>query len=200
MARCRLSIVREVRRCVLGHVRLCRADDGAWPRLRFRPAVGPSAAVRRTVNHVRLQVAKALLAGSAQLEALSSPVGYRRKLAATELARAPYPLFPAPFCGALSARSSICASLACNTPMAPRAMYPHATYQAGQRKLLSVPQMLVTYNVRMAIPRELQGQKYFSLTTFRKNGVGVATPVIRANSSGASKMPSISIGRPSSRS
>jgi len=31
MARCRLSIVREVRRCVLGHVRLCRADDGAWP-------------------------------------------------------------------------------------------------------------------------------------------------------------------------
>lgn len=56
-------------------------------------------------------------------------------------------------------------------------MYPHATYQAGQRKLLSVPQMLVTYNVRMAIPRELQGQKYFSLTSFRKNGVGVATPV-----------------------
>lgn len=127
MARCRLSIVREVRRrCVLGHVRLGRADDGAWPRLRFRPAVGPSAAVRRTVNHVRLRVAKALLAGSVQLEALGAPVGYRRKLAATELARAPYPLFPAPFCGALSARSSICASLACNTPTALRATYPYA--------------------------------------------------------------------------
>src|ERR1700686_2058279 len=126
MAGCRLSIVREMRRCVLGHVRLCRADDGAWPRLRFRPAVGPSAAVRRTVNHVRLQVAKALLAGSVQLEALGAPVGYRRKLAATELARAPYPLFPAPFCGASSARSSICASLACNTPTALRATYPHA--------------------------------------------------------------------------
>jgi len=29
----------------------------------------------------------------------------------------------------------------------------------------------------MPIPREIQGQKYISLTTFRKNGVGVATPV-----------------------
>jgi hypothetical protein len=37
--------------------------------------------------------------------------------------------------------------------------------------------MLVTYNVRMAIPSEIQGQKYISLTTFRKNGIPVATPV-----------------------
>ena len=29
----------------------------------------------------------------------------------------------------------------------------------------------------MAIPREIHGQKYISLTTFRKNGVGVPTPV-----------------------
>jgi len=29
----------------------------------------------------------------------------------------------------------------------------------------------------MAIPHELEGQKYVSLTTFRKSGVGVATPV-----------------------
>ena len=29
----------------------------------------------------------------------------------------------------------------------------------------------------MAIPREIQGQKYISLSTFRKNGVGVPTPV-----------------------
>jgi len=28
-----------------------------------------------------------------------------------------------------------------------------------------------------AIPAEIQGQKYISLTTFRKNGAGVATPV-----------------------
>ena len=29
----------------------------------------------------------------------------------------------------------------------------------------------------MAIPREIEGQKYISLTTFRKNGVAVSTPV-----------------------
>ncbi len=28
-----------------------------------------------------------------------------------------------------------------------------------------------------SIPAEIQGHKYISLTTFRKNGVGVATPV-----------------------
>ena len=51
------------------------------------------------------------------------------------------------------------------------------TYQPGQGKALSVLRMLVTYNVRMAIPREIHGQKYISLTTFRKNGAPVATPV-----------------------
>ena len=29
----------------------------------------------------------------------------------------------------------------------------------------------------MAVPKEIQGQKYVSLTTFRKNGLGVKTPV-----------------------
>ncbi len=29
----------------------------------------------------------------------------------------------------------------------------------------------------MAIPQELQGQKYICLTTFRKSGIGVGTPV-----------------------
>ena len=29
----------------------------------------------------------------------------------------------------------------------------------------------------MTIPKEIQGQKYVSLTTFRKNGLGVKTPV-----------------------
>jgi hypothetical protein len=29
----------------------------------------------------------------------------------------------------------------------------------------------------MPIPKEIQGQKYICLTTFRKSGVGVATPV-----------------------
>jgi hypothetical protein len=33
------------------------------------------------------------------------------------------------------------------------------------------------YNILMSIPREIQGQKYISLSTFRKSGVAVATPV-----------------------
>lgn len=33
------------------------------------------------------------------------------------------------------------------------------------------------YNVPMPIPPEIQGQKYISLTSFRKSGAAVATPV-----------------------
>jgi PPOX class probable F420-dependent enzyme len=33
------------------------------------------------------------------------------------------------------------------------------------------------YNVLMAIPREIQGQRYISLITFRKTGTSVHTPV-----------------------
>ena len=145
MARRRLPIVRQLHRCVLCRGRLCRVDDGAWRRLRFRPAVGPLVAARRPVYCVRPRVAEVpLLAGSVRLGALLVPVVYRRKLAAAELVQAPRPPFPAPFCGALSARSSICASLACNTPAAPRATYPHERYQAGQPKLYLVQQRVVT--------------------------------------------------------
>ena len=35
----------------------------------------------------------------------------------------------------------------------------------------------VSYNVGMAIPLEIAGQKYVSLATFRKTGVAVRTPV-----------------------
>ena len=35
----------------------------------------------------------------------------------------------------------------------------------------------LSYNDFMAIPREIQGQKYISLATFRKNGEAVYTPV-----------------------
>jgi uncharacterized protein len=38
--------------------------------------------------------------------------------------------------------------------------------------------------MRMAIPREIEGQKYMSLTTFRKNGVAVQTPVWFGEESG----------------
>jgi PPOX class probable F420-dependent enzyme len=38
--------------------------------------------------------------------------------------------------------------------------------------------------MRMAIPREIEGQKYISLTTFRMNGVAVQTPVWFGEESG----------------
>jgi uncharacterized protein len=43
------------------------------------------------------------------------------------------------------------------------------------------------YNCRMAdvIPDSIRGQKYISLTTFRKNGTGVATPVWFGEEEGA---------------
>jgi PPOX class probable F420-dependent enzyme len=44
----------------------------------------------------------------------------------------------------------------------------------------------VIYNVDMApgIPAEIRGQRYISLTTFRKNGAGVRTPVWFAEEKG----------------
>jgi len=36
---------------------------------------------------------------------------------------------------------------------------------------------VLAYNIAMAIPREIRGQKYISLSTFRKSGAAVATPV-----------------------
>src|SRR5579864_8882497 len=40
------------------------------------------------------------------------------------------------------------------------------------------------YNILMPIPREIQGQKYISLSTFRKSGAAVATPVWFAEQDG----------------
>ena len=37
--------------------------------------------------------------------------------------------------------------------------------------------MIFRYNLLMPIPREIQGRKYMLLTTFRKSGVAVPTPV-----------------------
>jgi uncharacterized protein len=39
------------------------------------------------------------------------------------------------------------------------------------------PYFVLSYNIPMAIPREIQGQKYISLSSFRKSGVAVPTPV-----------------------
>jgi uncharacterized protein len=37
--------------------------------------------------------------------------------------------------------------------------------------------LLLPYNILMPIPREIQGQKYISLSTVRKSGAAVPTPV-----------------------
>jgi uncharacterized protein len=40
------------------------------------------------------------------------------------------------------------------------------------------------YNISMPIPSEIQGQRYISLATFRKNGAAVYTPIWFAESNG----------------
>jgi uncharacterized protein len=40
------------------------------------------------------------------------------------------------------------------------------------------------YNTQMPIPSEIQGQRYISLATFRKNGVAVYTPIWFAEDNG----------------
>jgi PPOX class probable F420-dependent enzyme len=58
-----------------------------------------------------------------------------------------------------------------------RSLYAHF----GHDKMFHVEHFSIlqrlSYNMPMAIPREIEGQKYASLTTFRKNGVAVSTPV-----------------------
>jgi PPOX class probable F420-dependent enzyme len=41
----------------------------------------------------------------------------------------------------------------------------------------AAPDLNSPYNIPMPIPRELQGQNYVSLMTFRKSGVAVPTPI-----------------------
>src|ERR1700758_144622 len=36
---------------------------------------------------------------------------------------------------------------------------------------------MLAYNIPMAIPREIHGQKYISLSSLRKSGAAVSTPV-----------------------
>jgi len=66
--------------------------------------------------------AERLLPESLRVPALRVRVPYRRRPAAVGRARVPLLPSPALFCGASSARSSICACLACNTPAGLRAI------------------------------------------------------------------------------
>lgn len=39
------------------------------------------------------------------------------------------------------------------------------------------PSVVIQWSMPTTLPAEIHGQKYISLTTFRKNGVGVPTPI-----------------------
>jgi PPOX class probable F420-dependent enzyme len=43
--------------------------------------------------------------------------------------------------------------------------------------IFNISDLQCSYNIPMPIPREIQGQNYISLVTFRKSGVAVPTPV-----------------------
>jgi len=122
------------RRCGCDRVRLDLADADAWPNLRLHPAAAePPAAQPRAYPVLPPAAAEPVLHGSLRRQVLAESVLYRKKPAVVGRARAPLPPSPALSCGASSARSSICASLACNTPTASRATQAN---QAGQRSRL----------------------------------------------------------------
>ena len=55
---------------------------------------------------------------------------------------------------------------------------PSQAYQARQRTFFrNVCWLPLPYNIAVPIPREIWGQKYISLATFRKSGAPVLTPV-----------------------
>ena len=51
------------------------------------------------------------------------------------------------------------------------------TIRENHRCQRSTPQADLSYNRIMPVPPEIRDQKYISLTTFKKNGTAVATPV-----------------------
>jgi PPOX class probable F420-dependent enzyme len=102
--------------------------------------------------------------------------------------------FGKPSCGASAARSSICACLACNTGAGLRATctpiaVPRLAVENRLRKYWAEPGKsaiiaeksaypdALSVQCGMPIPPEIRGRKYISLTTFRKSGAAVATPV-----------------------
>jgi hypothetical protein len=82
---------------------------------------GPPAAQNAACPVPPLVAAERVLSASLRVPALRVRVPYRKRPAAVGRVRVPLLPSPAPFCGASSARSSICACLACNTPAGLRA-------------------------------------------------------------------------------
>ena len=182
-ARCRPPILLAERRCGCGRDHPGPDGGGVCLDPRFRaPAVG-QVATQPAAFHGLPPAAKATeLPGSLRLRGVVAGVPYRKKLAAMGPGRLRFPLFPAPFFGASSARSSICASLACNIPRGLRATYAVTNVprllghgldlSCGRTRIFAYTErdrnsahfqqpgrrpILVAYNIVMAIPREIQG-------------------------------------------
>jgi hypothetical protein len=106
-----------------GRDHLYLAVSGVWLHLRFRLAVVEPAVPRPTATGVLTPAGAALRPLVSEFPARGPPARYCKMQAAAAPVRDHFLPSPAPFCGASSARSSICASLACNTPAASRATY-----------------------------------------------------------------------------
>ena len=114
---------RPAERCRLcDRVRLCLAADGVWRHPHFQPGGAGSAVAQAMAYPAPPPAAAESTLCDSLLRARAGPVPYRKKPAAAERALAPLRPSLALFCGALSARSSICACLACNTPTPSRAI------------------------------------------------------------------------------
>jgi hypothetical protein len=111
------------RRCGRGRDHLCLGVSGVWLHLRFRLAVVEPAAARPAATRALTPAATALRPLVSGCLARGVPAPCRKTQAAVGPVRDQFLLFPAAFCGASGARSSICACLACNTPAASRATY-----------------------------------------------------------------------------
>ena len=123
-ARCPPPILLAERHCGCGRDHPFPDGGGVCLHPRFRAAVVGQAATQPVACPGLPPAAKeAWLPGLLRLRGVVAGVPYRKKLAAVGPGRLRFPLFPAPFFGASSARSSICASLACNIPRALRATY-----------------------------------------------------------------------------
>ncbi|MFZ2083780.1 MAG: PPOX class F420-dependent oxidoreductase [Candidatus Sulfotelmatobacter sp.] len=112
-----------------------------------------------------------------------APVPRQNRLVAGEeewVGRMGLPVFS---CGAASAHASICACKAFNTEERAGSIHegsdePRRTAEENARSDVPARCRPITMTVMPeAIPSAVRGQKYMSLTTFRKNGVAVATPV-----------------------
>jgi PPOX class probable F420-dependent enzyme len=79
-----------------------------------------------------------------------------------------------PSCDASTARASICACLACNTPARPRAMEGSGRVTRPRDRSVFSWIRIQCWHVH---PPQIRGQKYIALITFRRNGEPVSTPV-----------------------